>query len=274
MNLYIDFGGTNFRYQLDEASITTLASDTIDLKIFLDEIIEKYPNISFIGISFAGQVQNGKIISSPNAHTQNFDVKTYIEEKYKISLAIDNDLNCAALAEHNALQVKSLAVFYIGTGFGSAFIDNNQLVAGANNKAGEIGHIPFKKTPFTCGCGRDDCIELYVSGNGIKHWCSYFNLDTQYHRLDKLESLNNDITNIIVTNFYEGLSHVFHTSLNLFDFDHLVLGGSVGNHPKIKSFLEEQFLQSAFKREKLSISLSTLHEGSLQGTKLLTNTFK
>ncbi len=271
MNLYIDFGGTSFRYQFDESSVTTLSSDTIDLKKFLDEIIKKYPNISFIGISFAGQVRNGKIISSPNAHTANFDVKKYIEEKYKISVAIDNDLNCAAIAEHHALQVKSLAVFYIGTGFGSAFIDNNRLVTGANNTAGEIGHIPFKKSPFTCGCGRDDCLELYVSGNGLKHWCSYFKIDKEFSRLDLLESLNTDNANIIIENFYNGLSHAFHTALNLFDFDHLVLGGSVGNHPKIKSFLEKQFLQSAFKREKLSITLSTLNEGSLQGTKLLQN---
>jgi glucokinase len=269
MNLYIDFGGTSFRYQLDNLPVTILPSDRIDLKKFLDATIQKHPDISSIGISFAGQVQDGKIISSPNAHTHNFDVKRYIEEKYKIQLAIDNDLNCAAIAEHNALQVKSLAVFYIGTGFGSAFIDNNQLVTGANNKSGELGHIPFKKSPFICGCGRDDCLELYVSGSGIKHWCSYFKIDKEFSRLDLLESLNNETSNIIIDNFYSGLAHAFHTALNLFDFDHLVLGGSVGKNENIKEFLENEFLHSAFKREKLSISLSTLREGSLQGTKFL-----
>ncbi len=269
MNLYIDFGGTHFRYQLDNSTIETLNSATIDLKLFLDEIIEKHPKISFIGISFAGIVQNGKIISSPNTNTQNFDVKKYIEKKYTITLTIDNDLNCAALAEYNSLKVDSLAVFYIGTGFGSAFIDNNSLVKGANNKSGEIGHIPFKKSPFICGCGRDDCLELYVSGNGIENWCDYFNIEPKYRRLDLLEELNDYKAKIILNNFYDALKHAFHTTLNLFDYNSLVLGGSVGKNKKIKNFLENEFLKSSFNREKLTITLSTLQEGSLEGTKFL-----
>jgi len=269
MKLYIDFGGTHFRYQLNSSKIKTLNSDTIDLKNFLDKMIQKHSNISFISISFAGIVQNGEILSSPNTNTKNFAVKKYIKETYNIPLAIDNDLNCAALAEHNNLQVSSLAVFYIGTGFGSAFIDNNRLIKGANNKSGEIGHIPFKKSPFNCGCGRDDCLELYVSGNGIENWCDYFNIEAKYRRLDLLESLDDYKAKIIIENFYHGLEYAFHSSLNLFDFNNLVLGGSVGNNENIKNFLEEQFNKSAFQRENLTISLSTLEEGSLQGTKLL-----
>jgi len=269
MNLYIDFGGTNFRYQMNDSKIKTLKSDKLDLKEFLDKIIKKHSDISFIGISFAGQVQNGQIISSPNAHTQNFDVKKYIKEKYNITLNIDNDLNCAALAEHDYLQVSSLAVFYIGTGFGSAFIDNNSLVTGANNKSGEIGHIPFKKSPFKCGCGRDDCLELYTSGSGIIKWCDYFNIDTKYQRVDLLEKLDNYKARIIIDNFYLALAHAFHTSLNLFDFNHLVLGGSVGQNENIKNFLEKQFSKSSFQRDSLTITLSQLNEGSLQGAKLL-----
>jgi len=269
MNLYIDFGGTNFRYQIDDSKIKTLNSDDINLPLFLDEMILSYSKISFIGISFAGVVQKGKILSSPNTNTQNFDVKKYIEEKYNIKLEIDNDLNCAARAEQNALHVKSLAVFYIGTGFGSAFIDNNSLITGGNNKGGEIGHIPFKKSPFKCGCGRDDCLELYVSGNAIENWCDYYNIKQKYRRLDLLESIDDYKAKIIIENFYRALEHAFHTTLNLFDFNNLVLGGSVGKNEKIKTFLEEQFLHSSFKRDTINISLSTLQEGSLKGTRFL-----
>lgn len=269
MNLYIDFGGTHFRYQFNNSKIQTLNSETIELKHFLDTMIQKHSDISFIGISFAGIVQNGKIFSSPNTNTQNFDIQKYIEETYNIPLAIDNDLNCAALAEHNALQVDSLAVFYIGTGFGSAFIDNNRLIKGVNNKSGEIGHIPFKRSPFRCGCGRDDCLELYVSGSAIEKWCDYFDIKPKYRRLDLLESLNDYQGEMIIDNFYHGLEYAFHTALNLFDFNNLVLGGSVGKNEDIKNLLEEQFSKSAFQRESLNISLSTLEEGSLEGAKLL-----
>ena len=87
---------------------------------------------------------------------ENFKVKEYIKEKYQIPLEIDNDLNCAALAENEVDSSKMLAVLYIGTGFGSAFIQNGMLIKGAYNFSGEIGHTPFKTTPFLCGCGRRD----------------------------------------------------------------------------------------------------------------------
>lgn len=269
MNLYIDFGGTNFRYQLDNNKIKTKNSDTLDFKIFLDSMIEKYPKISSINISFAGLVQDGKIVSSPNTNTTDFDVTSYIKEKYSINVFIDNDLNCAALAERNYLQTSSLGIFYIGTGFGGAFIDNGKLIKGAHNTGGEIGHIPFKKAPFRCGCGRDDCVELYVSGSGVIKWCEYFNIDSKLQRIDLLEKIDNYKARIIVENFYAALTHTFYTALNLFDFDTLVLGGSVGKHQKIKNFLENQLSKTSFGKKDLTIYLSSFDNGSLAGTKFL-----
>ncbi|MEA1918184.1 MAG: ROK family protein [Campylobacterota bacterium] len=269
MKLYIDYGGTNFRYLFDDGEVQSFSSEDVDLKEFLDDIIKNNPTISSISISFAGTVNGGKIIRSANTVTQNFDVKSYIEKEYNINLEIQNDLNCAALAEFNTLHVESLALFYIGTGFGSAFIDENRLILGSSNKSGELGHIPFKKSPFKCGCGRDDCLELYASGSGIKRWCAYYQIDEKYSRLDLLEKLNDEKATLIVENFYQTLAHAFHTTLNLFDFNNLVLGGSVGKNIKIKEFLEKEFLKSSFEREPLHVSLSTLEEGSLEGTKYL-----
>ena len=269
MNLYIDYGGTNFRTQIDDNPITTTSSENIDLKEFLDQFLKENRNISFIGVSFAGTVCDGKILLSPNTKTENFDIKSYIEKTYHIPLSIDNDLNCAALAEQKVLEVNSLAVFYIGTGFGSAFIDGGKLVKGFSNKSGEIGHIPFNPSPFGGGCGRDDCIELYTSGSGIQKWCEFHNISKEFQRLDKLHINNTLASNTIVENFYAGLAHAFHTALNLFDFENLVLGGSVGNHQFIKEFLEKESLCSSFKRKKLNITLSTLKQGSLEGAKLL-----
>lgn len=269
MNLYIDFGGTNFRYVFDNTKITTLKSSDINLKTFLDEIIYKHNNIKLISISFAGQVKDGVIIKAPNITIENLDIKSYIENKYDIKLKIDNDLNCAAKAELHTRATKSLALFYIGTGFGGAFCDDGKLIQGINNQSGEIGHIPFKKTPFVCGCGRDDCVELSVSGSGLKRWCEYHNIDKSYHRLDKLYELNSSESKKIIANFYEGLAHAFHTAVTLFDFSSLVLGGSVGKNKEIKQFLEKEIQKTAFLKKNITIELSTLDNGSLEGTRFL-----
>jgi len=270
MKLYIDFGGTNFRYKFEnDEQMFKLSSKDINLIEFLNDIVKQNPNINQINVSFAGIVNNGKIISSANTNMGNFDLKKYCKDNFNIDLNIQNDLKCAALAEHNYLKTPSLGVFYIGTGFGAAFFDNNKLILGANNQSSEIGHIPFKKTPFKCGCGREDCIELCVSGSGIQKWCEYYNIPKEYRRLDKLEALDTKEAKIIIDNFYEGLSRAFHTALTLFDFNNLVLGGSVGKNKQIQEYLLKQLEQSAFSKKDLNIYISNLEEGSLEGTYFL-----
>lgn len=271
MNLYIDYGGTNFRYcfnNKDSKKLKTLKSKDIDLLSFLDHIIIK-KSIKKVAISFAGYVNKGKIISSPNIDIKPINLKKHLLNNYGVKLFLDNDLSCAALAEQKIYKAKNMAVFYIGTGFGSAFISNGKLIKGANNLSAEIGHIPFQTTPFLCGCGRNDCLELSVSGSGIAKWCGHFNILQKYATLENLEKLDTKESNIILENFYKGLAQAFHTSLNLFDYDLLVLGGSLGKNENIKKFLQKEFKKSAFHKKNLEIKISTLKEGSLEGAKLL-----
>ncbi len=272
MNLYIDFGGTNFRYCLDDEEIYTQSSKDIDLKSFLDNFLPKH-DIEFIGISYAGQVENGEIISAPNIKMKNFKVQQYVKEKYNIDLEIDNDLNCAALAEHALIDSKMLAILYIGTGFGSAFIDNGTLIKGSNNFSGEIGHIPFKSTPFRCGCGRRDCLELSTSGSSIEKWGKHFGLNLPIYSLENFNAIKREDATFIYNNFYKGLAFAFHTILNLFNPDTIILGGSVvkNSSEKILSFLTKEQDRASFhrSRKKVDIRVSSIQEGSLKGAKLL-----
>ncbi len=272
MNLYIDFGGTNFRYCLDNEEIYTQSSKDIDLKSFLDNFLPKH-EIEFIGISYAGQVENGEIISAPNIKMRNFKVKEYVKERYKIDLEIDNDLNCAALAENELVSAKMLAVLYIGTGFGSAFVYNGNLIQGSHNFSGEIGHIPFQSTPFQCGCGRRDCLELSTSGSSIEKWGKHFGLNLPVYSLENFNAIKREDADFIYENFYKGLALGFHTILNLFDPDTIVLGGSVvkNSSEKVLSFLTKEQGRASFhrNRKKVDIKISSLQEGSLKGAKLL-----
>ncbi len=272
MNLYIDFGGTNFRYCLDDEEIYTQSSKEIDLKSFLDNFLPKH-EIEFIGISYAGQVADGVILSAPNINMENFQVKKYIEDKYNIPLEIDNDLNCAALAEYEMVNSNMLAVLYIGTGFGASFVENGNIIKGAYNLSGEIGHIPFKPTPFQCGCGRRDCLELSISGSGIEKWGKHFGLSLPKYSLENLEAIKREDATFIYNNFYKGLAFGFHTILNIFDPDTIIVGGNVtkSSHDKILSFLKKEQTKASFhrSRKKVDIKISSLKEGSLKGSKLL-----
>ncbi len=88
---------------------------------------------------------------------------------------IENDLNSAVLAERLYWKSDNIIAIYIGTGIGAGIISNGILIKGNLGFAGEIGHIPFKKAPFNCGCGKDNCIELFCSGGAILKWADYLN---------------------------------------------------------------------------------------------------
>jgi glucokinase len=265
--LFIDIGGTNLRSELDiddEVIKSSISSININLIDFISNYLNLYPKISHIGISFAGQVNQGVILSSPNINISNFNIKEYFESRYNLTLEIDNDLNCAVRAEAKYFSSKYISAIYIGTGLGSAIIDNGKVVSGVTNQSFELGHIPYKKSPFLCGCGKDNCIELYASGGAIEKWLNYKNID--YKEVD-LE-LNSEVSNI----FKNALLRAISTTITLSNSKILVLGGGViSKNPQlikwIKDNIKNEVMPSILK--DIDIVPSKLKNGAIDGARLL-----
>jgi predicted NBD/HSP70 family sugar kinase len=67
-----------------------------------------------------------------------------------VTLVLENNVNCAAVAEQHygaARGVASFAYIQIGLKIGMGLILNDQLVRGRNGAAGEIGHLSFPFAP-------------------------------------------------------------------------------------------------------------------------------
>lgn len=56
----------------------------------------------------------------------------------------------------------------LGTGLGSGFVANGEMIYGHDGFAGELGHVIVEPGGRECGCGRRGCLEAYVSATGIK----------------------------------------------------------------------------------------------------------
>ena len=77
-----------------------------------------------------------------------------LREAFGPSLAVENDVDAAALAEHaqgHGRDVDSFAFVSVGTGIGMGLVIGGQLVRGAHGVAGEIAYLPM-----TGGSGADD----------------------------------------------------------------------------------------------------------------------
>ena len=193
---------------------------------FIEKILISHKDIETIGISYAGQVKDGVIIDAPNIKVDIPEIKKYFKTKYDIPLYIENDLTCAVIAEAKELKSKNISALYVGTGLGLGSIDNGNIIKGSTNLGCEIGHIPYKKAPFKCGCGRDNCIENFVSGVGIIKWINYYNL-TCKPTLEALKNETNPNSKKIIREFEEALFYAIGTTITLFNPEVLVLGGGV-----------------------------------------------
>lgn len=88
-----------------------------------------------------------------------------------VKALITNDANAATIGEMvygNAKGMKDFVMITLGTGLGSGFVSNGQMIYGHDGFAGEFGHVIVERDGRACGCGRKGCLEAYVSATGIK----------------------------------------------------------------------------------------------------------
>ncbi len=277
LKLLVDIGGTNLRYVIKNdkeiLSSNSMSSEGLSLYEFLVSTLSKNKKITFVGISFAGQVDNNVIMSAPNIEIQNRDIKKQIESEFDVRVEIDNDLKTALLAEMDMVgDDKSLTLLYMGTGLGSASSQNGTVIRGASNFAGEIGHIPFQNAPFQCGCGKYDCVELFASGSGLIKWIEHYQIPVDEPTLEALEEINSAQAREVVKNFHNALLHAASTLVTVLNPQFLVLGGGVfEKNPSLVGFLKERLENICFKPalKNLQIKLSNFDNANLIGAELL-----
>lgn len=276
MKLAVDVGGTHIRYstatdKLCWGEVCDIKWQEMDLEELFGMLLDTHPNTKEVGISFAGQVCDGVVYSAPNIKGNfPFDVVDYFRVR-GISAYVDNDLKCAALAESAYFGRKNIFVVYIGTGFGAAFVTDNGVLQGSSNLAGEVGHIPYKKAPFVCKCGKDNCVELFCSGSGLKRQQEHYRLEA-LDTLKKLESSSDMNAIKIVYNFKEALLFGIGAGVAMYNPSLVVLGGGmVDANPELIEFVRDNISKytPSFGLKNLTILKSEIKEGALEGAKEL-----
>lgn len=123
------------------------------------------PDVLGIGIGVPGLIdpELGIVYDLVNIPSwKRVPLKTSLEERFKIPVAVTNDANTFALGEKiygKAQKYKNMVGITLGTGLGAGIIINNDLYAGAYSCAGELGGISYL----------DETIEDYCSGKFFKN---------------------------------------------------------------------------------------------------------
>lgn len=116
-----------------------------DMYDVLDTVLLQYPNISIIGMSIPGIINNGFLSSSYIDDVENNEIEKAFTTRYTQKILITNDVNAAAVGfyvtqkEYHSLMFLFQPVsLYAGAGI----IINGQLISGHNNFAGEVKFLP------------------------------------------------------------------------------------------------------------------------------------
>lgn len=93
-------------------------------------------------------------------------VRDFLEVKFGLPVAVDNNVRAAAFGETVAGAAKGYGqVVFIGgrTGIGSGIVLGGRLYAGRTGMAGEVGHMTVERTGPRCRCGKRGCLETVAS---------------------------------------------------------------------------------------------------------------
>ncbi|XP_043096868.1 bifunctional UDP-N-acetylglucosamine 2-epimerase/N-acetylmannosamine kinase isoform X1 [Puntigrus tetrazona] len=128
-----------------------------------------------IGVSTGGRVnpQDGIVLHSTKLIKEwsSVDIRTPLSSALHLPVWVDNDGNCAALAERkfgHGKGVENFVTIITGTGIGGGIIQHNELIHGSTFCAAELGHIVVSLEGPECMCGSHGCIEAYSSGLALQ----------------------------------------------------------------------------------------------------------
>lgn len=189
LTIGIDIGGTSTKFGLVDMRGDVLRQNSIPtdnpnvnefvkelataIRIELDTVDEPF-KLHGIGVGAPnGNFFKGSIEEAPNLPWKgSVPMADLLSEEFEIPAVLANDANAATIGEMvfgGAKDMKDFVVITLGTGLGSGFVVNGQLVRGHDGFAGEVGHVGIKiKGGRKCKCGKTACLETYVSATGLK----------------------------------------------------------------------------------------------------------
>ncbi|NXA54830.1 GLCNE kinase, partial [Nothocercus julius] len=188
--LAVDLGGTNLRVAIVSMKgeivkkYTQLNPKTYEDRLELilkmcveaaSEAVNVNCRILGVGISTGGRVnpREGVVLHSTKLIQEwsCVDLRTPISDALHLPVWVDNDGNCAALAERkfgHGKGVENFVTLITGTGIGGGIVHQHELIHGSSFCAAELGHIVVSLDGPECLCGSQGCIEAFASGIALQ----------------------------------------------------------------------------------------------------------
>lgn len=244
----IDIGGTSIKFGawVNNELITLGSEPTPDniasfykiLKHRVDEIKVAYADISGVAISSPGAVnKEARQIDGASAirYIHGFPIFEQLETLFDLPVSIENDANCAALAEvanGAGKDNKNVLFLVLGTGIGGAIIIDGKIFHGSHLYGGEFGFM------------------LVNDHETLSEACSPVNLARKYNEITgegltgkevfDLADQGNQIAYELREKMLKSLAVSIYNLQYSYDPEKFILGGGVSNNPRLLPLLKKK----------------------------------
>ena len=263
--LGIDLGGTNIAAGIVNKNGEIIIKDSVptirgrhyveiikDMGLLSQDLISKaglkVKDVASIGIGSPGtpDKKEGVLLYSNNLGFVNVPMRLEMQKYLELPVYLENDANCAALAESVAGAAKgsnSSITVTLGTGIGGGVVIDNKVFSGFNGAASELGHMVICVDGEQCTCGRKGCWEVYASATALINQtkkAAFENKDSKINSLvdNDLEKINaktafdaqrmgDEIGNQVVDQYIEYLKEGIANLINIFQPEIIVIGGGI-----------------------------------------------
>lgn len=244
----VDIGGTNIKSGiwendriLEQKEQATMAErGGAHVMRLVTDTLRQYRTFDAIGVSTAGQVDSeAGIILYANENIPGYTgmrIKEILEKEFCVPVAVQNDVNSAAIGEaYYGVGIESndfLCLTY-GTGVGGAIVMNGKIYSGSGYSAGEFGAIITHPKDRNV---REDmfsgCYERYASTSALvnlvkKEYPSMVNGRIIF------ENIRKDEIRLLVNRWLDEVVYGLATLIHIFNPSLIVLGGGVMEQPYV-----------------------------------------
>lgn len=243
----IDIGGTQLRAAIFDEEHRMLASYRTEndrrrtaaenMDMLLDFLREGGHALRGIGVGCPGplDMKAGRVLNPPNlAGWDHFELVRYVEERTGVPALLNNDANCAGLAEAllgAGKGARSVAYVGVSTGVGGAFVLDGRLFLGANGNAAEFWNMIVNEDAYCHRSANPGSLNEQTSGTGLARVAGErFGRQMSARELFELYYAGNAAALEIVEKQAEILARGIANITCTLDPEVIVLGGSVATH--------------------------------------------
>jgi glucokinase len=271
--------GVSVREAIRDRTVTETTEGLLEgIESVVRRMIEIVGEPEAIGVGVPSQIEyaTGTVETSVNIPLTGVPLRAVLGERFGVPVFVDNDANCAALAEAHLLGEQHLVMLTLGTGVGGGIVIDGMTFRGAHGLGAELGHMTINPDGPPCpgNCPNHGCIEAYCSGQARERDATELAIDKPDSRLARAIGADGKVSGpelvaaaeegdpdalFIFGNFGRMLGVAIAGYVNIFEPDRLTIGGGLSgaSHLFLERAVQEanaRALPALLKRTKIALA--------------------